>query len=64
MGVVGDQSGSHTAGEDVNGDTERNEETSRNSVHAGEVGNGSGTPKMSIAKNRSQQSVEIRLVRR
>lgn len=44
MGVVGDQSGSHTAGEDVNGDTERNEETSRNSVHAGEVGNGSGTP--------------------
>lgn len=42
--VVGDQSGSHTTRQDVNGNTEGNEETSCNSVHAGKVCNGSGTP--------------------
>lgn len=64
VGVVGDQSGSHATREDVNGNTEGNEETSCNSVHAGKVRNGSGTPQNKHSYKKKSNLVGARLAGR
>lgn len=43
VGVVAEKGSTHASDHDVDGDTDRDEEASRDGVHASQVGDGSGT---------------------